>query len=308
MDAAWALHAKHHGAARPVRPARRFVAALLAVLTIGGTLAWSCPGLAASPLSATSSREAREEAIKSIPWQKLSNQQRRAVQTVVGKSSLYRRLPTRIIDCDPQLFTFLMQHPDVVADTWQKMGVSKLKVERAGTQMFLAEDGLGTTGKFSFLDATWSETAFNRALIFARGSFEGKPLTTAIDANCLLLLRSGSVEEQDGRTYVTVRLDTFLDFDQASVDLVAKTVHPLVNNVADHNFIETLKFVSNFSRAAERNPAGVERFSQRLTNVEASTRDELVTICRAAAEKHARRVSQQPVQRAALAQSESTTE
>jgi hypothetical protein len=200
-----------------------------------------------------------------------------------------------------------MQHPDVVADTWRTMGVSKLKVERAGAHMFLAEDGLGTAGKFSYLESTWSETAFNRALIFARGSFEGKPLTQAIDANCVLLLRSGSFVEADGRTYITVRLDTFLDIDQAGVELVAKTVYPLVNKVADHNFSETLRFVSNFSQAAERNPAGVERFSENLTNVEASTRAELVAVCRAAAEKHVLRVSERPIEQAALTQSEPAT-
>ena len=276
-------------------------------LVVGMVLAVVAPVGAASPLDATSSNAARIETINAIPWPELSLQQRRAVRKVTGKSSLYRRLPTQVIECDPKLFTFLMQHPDVIADTWQVMGVSQLKVERAGPQTYLAEDGLGTTGRFSFLETTWSETAFNRAVIFARGSFEGKPLTQAIDANCVLLLRSGSIEESDGRTYVTVRMDSFLDFDQAGVELVARTVTPLVNKVVDHNFTETLRFVSNFSRAAERNPAGLEQFAEKLTELEPSTRDELVVICRGAAERYGVRLSRETEVKPAVATKPTST-
>jgi hypothetical protein len=281
---------KSRAIACPSRVAARAVAPAFLVLMTTLPLVTA---RAANPLAATSSNAAREEAIQAIPWSSLSHQQARAVRNVTRKSSFYRRLPTQIIECDPQLFTFLIQHPDVIADTWQVMGVSQLKVERAGQRTFFAEDGLGTTGKFSYLETTWSETAFNRALIFARGSFEGKPLTQAIDANCVLLLRSGSFEEQNGRTYITVRMDTFLDFDHAGVDLIAKTVTPLVNKVADHNFTETLRFVSNFSRAAERNPDGLQRFSEKLTKLEPATRDELVVLCRSAAERYSSRLQQQ---------------
>ncbi|MCH2117099.1 MAG: hypothetical protein MK161_05315 [Pirellulales bacterium] len=239
---------------------------------------------AAHPVGATSKSQAREEAKRAIPWRQLTLQQRRSVQSVCKKSNIYRRLPVRVIDCDPNIFSFLMQRPEVVADTWRTLGVSKFKVQRQGEQTYYAEDGMGTTGQFSFLSAEWGAKAFNRVLIFAEGSFQGKPLPRPIRARSVMLLRTGSVVETNGRTYVTAQLDTFLDIENVGVELVAKTIRPLITRVADHNFTETLTFVSNFSRAAERNPRGVENFSQRLDAVDGATRDELIKLCYAAGE------------------------
>ena len=259
----------------------------LAVGTLIGTTAFMLACMrhevqAAQPLGATSRHQAREEAKQAIPWRELTLQQRRAVQSVCKNSNIYRRLPVRVIDCDPEIFSFLMQRPEIVADTWRTLGVSKMKVQRQGDQTYFAEDGMGTTGRFSFLSAEWGEKAFNRILIFAEGSFQGKPLPRPIHARCVMLLRTGSVLETNGRTYVTARLDTFLDIEHVGVELVAKTVRPLITRVADHNFTETLTFVSNFSRAAERNPVGVENFAQRLDAVDDATRDQLIKLCHAA--------------------------
>src|SRR5690242_11358243 len=79
---------------------------------------------AASPADATSSPEARDDATRRIPWNRLPEAQRRDVEFVVKNTSIYRRLPTRVVDCDPDLFTFLLQRPDVVVNVWQLMGIS----------------------------------------------------------------------------------------------------------------------------------------------------------------------------------------
>src|SRR5262245_22873773 len=45
---------------------------------------------------ATSSRAARDEAIRAIPWNAIAPDNRRRAQFVVQNASLYRRLPTRV--------------------------------------------------------------------------------------------------------------------------------------------------------------------------------------------------------------------
>src|SRR5450755_3126999 len=66
----------------------------------------------AAPMDGTSSAEAREDATRKIPWSRLPEGQRRDVEYVVKNPSIYRRLPTRVVDCDPDLFTFLLRRPD----------------------------------------------------------------------------------------------------------------------------------------------------------------------------------------------------
>src|SRR6266699_3796117 len=88
-----------------------------------GILLFAAAVRAADPSlgKATNNRAARDEAVKSIPYDKLSGEMRTRVSTVVNNVSVYRRLPTQSIDCDPDLFVFLVRNPEVVVDIWRVM-------------------------------------------------------------------------------------------------------------------------------------------------------------------------------------------
>jgi hypothetical protein len=233
----------------------------------------------------------------------MAPQYRRSAQFVVNNTSIYRRLPTRIIDCDPDMFTFLVQHPDVVIDIWRVMGLSQVALNPVGQAppdisgrqakpdlpCYRATDGAGTTGIVRFLYADWGPNAQNLAVVFADGAYEGKPFVAPIKAKSVLLLRSGAVQETNGRHYVTVRMDSFVRIEQVGMELVAKTIQPWISKTADHNFLETLTFVSNFSRTAEQNPHGIERLATRLPTIDEPTRSELVALSYRTAERYAYR-------------------
>jgi hypothetical protein len=140
-----------------------------------------------------------------------------------------------------------------------------------------------------FLQTSFGPNAQNVAVIFADGAYEGKPFVTPLKAQSILLLRSSAVQETNGRHYVTVRVDSFVRIDQMGIELVAKTVQPWITKIADRNFVETLSFVSNFSRTAEKNPHGMQRLATRLSSLDEPTRNELVALCFRTAERHAQR-------------------
>jgi hypothetical protein len=227
----------------------------------------------------TSSRTARDEAVRAIPWRALAQNDRRTAQIIVKNASFYRRLPTRVIDCDPEMFNFLLQHPEVVIDVWRVMGISQVKLEKLSDGTYRGTDGAGTTGMVRFLSSNWGQSAQNVAVVYADGKYEGKPFIVPLKAQSILLLRTGAVQETNGRHYVTVRIDSFVRIEQLGVELIAKTVQPWISKTADHNLIETLSFLSNFSRTAERNPQGMQRLAARLASVDEPTRNELVTLC-----------------------------
>jgi hypothetical protein len=247
---------------------------------------------AASPANAagegdpTSSHAARDEAIRAIPWQKLGPNEQRLARAIVNEAAIYRRLPTRIIDCNPAMFTFLVQHPEVVADVWRVMGVSRVKLDKLGDGAYRGTDGLGTTGTVRFLMSEWGNDAQNTALVLADGAYEGRPFVMPLRAKTIVLMRSSAVKERNGRYYVTVRADAFVHVEQVAVEIAAKTVQPWVNATADRNLIETLSFVSNFSRTAEKNPDGMKRMAARLTTVDEPTRSQLVQLCYQTAERY----------------------
>jgi hypothetical protein len=263
------------------------VRALLAATAIGGWSSVPEPAIAQSGVVATSSRAARDEAIRAIPWQRLHPRDRQALHAIVDRASIYRRLPPRLVDCDPDLFSFLAGHPEVVVDVWQIMGVSRVTLDKRPDGAFQGTDGAGTAGTVRYLSANWGPDGKNEALVLAEGSYDGKPFVKTLKAKTVMLLRTAAVQEANGRTYVSVRADTFVQIDQMAVDLIARTVQPWVNATADRNYLETLAFVSNFSRTAERNPDGMRQLAARLASVDPATRETLVALCFQAAERNA---------------------
>lgn len=247
-------------------------------------------GISSSPGGdPTSSRAARDEAVRAVPWKLMSPAGRQTAQSVINNTSIYRRLPTRIIDCDPDLFTFLLQHPEVVIDTWRVMGISQVALDRAPDGIYRGTDGAGTTGTVRYLFSNWGEGGRNIAVVYADGAYQGPPFVTPLKAQTIMLLRSGAMRETNGRHYITVKIDSFVRIEQLGIEIIAKTVQPWIAKTADQNLIETLTFVSNFSRTAEKNPQGMKRLASRLNALDEPTRNELVTLCFRTAERYAQR-------------------
>jgi hypothetical protein len=275
----------------------------IAIVSIAVALAFGPIGQAARADAGdpSSGRAARDEAVRAIPWRMMAEDDRRAAQHVIKNTSIYRRLPTRMIDCDPEMFSFLFQHPEVVIDVWRVMGISQVTLDKLPGGAYRGTDGAGTTGVVRFLHTHCGPSAQNVAVIFADGAYEGKPFVTPLKAQSVLLLRSSAVREANGRHYVTVRVDSFVKIDQMGVELVAKTVQPWISKIADRNFIETLSFVSNFSRTAEKNPQGMQRLATRLASLDEPTRNELVAVCFRTAERYAQRAAEDQLGAALLA-------
>jgi hypothetical protein len=294
-------------AARALRCAQsnlapRFGFALVAFSTLALAVQAAPPGFAsgkappsgseqssdgAAGSDATSSRAAREEAVRQIPWKQLSPANRKLAQSVVSGASIYRRLPTRVIDCDADMFTFLLQHPEVVIDVWRVMGISQVALNRGPDGIYHGTDGAGTNGTLCYLFSNWGPQAQNCAVVYADGSYSGAPFVTPLKAQSILFMRTSAVREINGRQYITVRVDSFVKIDNLGIEIIAKTVQPWIVKTADQNLIETLTFVSNFSRTAEKNPEGMQRLATRLNAIDEPTRNQLVSLCFRTAERYA---------------------
>src|SRR4051794_21235310 len=115
----------------------------LAALVAGPWLARVACGAAAD--EADTSQQARDDAIRTLPIAQLTAESRRKLLAVAERPSIYRRLPTKSLDCDPALFLFLLRNPEVVVNIWQLMGVNNMSVQRVGPYLWKGSDGSGTT-------------------------------------------------------------------------------------------------------------------------------------------------------------------
>lgn len=262
---------------------------LLGLATIAvAALVFSSRADAASPNQATSSRAARDEAIRSLPFDKLPADVRANVQSTIAATTLYRRLPVQVAPCDPDMYLFLVRHPEVVVNIWEIMQVSNVAIRRTGPDTFRATDNMGTA-----CDIRMCYSDHETQVIYAEGAYSGPMFKQPIRARCVLLLKSGYLQETDGRFHVTSRMDTFIQIEHAGLEVLAKTLQMLVHRSADYNFVETAAFLSNVSQTAEANPAGMQRLAAKLTNVQPEVRGRFAEISLEVGEKARQRQTAQ---------------
>ena len=222
---------------------------------------------APDPSKPTSSPEARKSAIESIPFEKLDSNGQARVSAVLANTSLYRRMPVQIIQCDPDLYLFLVEHPDVVVNIWDVLGITQTQMQQTGPTQFGMVDAAGTKGSVEYL-----YRSHDTHVIYTEGSYDGPLFVNPIAGRGLLILKTGYVREPNGRYYVTSRMDVFMQVQHAGVDLLAKAFQPLVGKVADVNFAYTAGFLGSLSRTAEANQEGMQRLADRLSKVQPDVR------------------------------------
>jgi hypothetical protein len=256
-----------HRAAAPWAWATTLLLPLVAVVSIA--LVSPPTAQAAKPEAASTSRSTCDEAIRAIPHDKLSAESQEKVAAVLSQISIFRRLPTQVIECDPNLYLFLVEHPDMVVNMWEVMDVSDMRLEKTAEDKYRANDGAGTAGHVEYL-----YRSYDTHIIYADGSYSGPLFINQVNGRCLLVLKTGYVRETNDRYYITCRLDAFIQLKNVGVELVAKTFQPLVGKTADHNFRETAAFMALVSRSAETKPDALERLTSKLTKVPDTDRNQ----------------------------------
>jgi hypothetical protein len=256
-------------------------AILLAILSC----AWvGHPALAATPAAGTNSRAARTDATRAIPFKELDSDARRKVNSVLNHTTIYRRLPTQLVDCDARYFIFLVRHPEVIVNIWRKMNATEMVLQRKGPEDFYASDNAGTVSNIEFLYGD-----HKTHILYCEGAYDGSLTARTIRASCLIVLRSDYVRHGNGREYVSNKMDVFLSVKNFGVDLVARAFQNSIGKTTDQNFVETANFVTKLGRTTERNGPGVQRLASQLNELDPETRKKFSDIAGAVYKKAVQR-------------------
>jgi hypothetical protein len=241
-------------------------------------------------LEGTSSRDARESSIQRVPFQHLTADANTRLRSVIDNSSYFRRMPTETIDCDQEMFAFLVRHPEVIVNIWDIMGVTKVDLKRTGTFQLAGNDGAGTTSQMDLVYGTDSMHIY-----FASGSYRGNLWARELTGKCVVILHNQPTVLPSGKQGMVVSMDVFMKLDNLGADLVVKTLGPLVGKTADYNFVECAAFVSQISQTAAVNPQGIQQLAKHLNGIDPKIRDQFVATSAAIAQRHEVVASAQPV-------------
>ena len=255
----------------------------LALMHVSGFVSAASPATSFSDsVQGTSSTAVRTSAIQSIPFDQLDADSREKVNSVLSNVSIYRRLPVRAVNCDPDLYLFLLRHPDVVVNIWEILGVSQIQLRQVDIDTFRMVESEGTA-------ATLENLYHSRdiQIIYGKWTYTGPLLARKITGSCLAVLRSGYARDSEGRYLVTSRMDGFLNVDSGGAEMLARAMQPLVVKNIDGNFIQTIAFLGSLSKTAEVNLGGVQRLAGRLTHVQPETRQQLSDVAASVAQRAA---------------------
>jgi hypothetical protein len=82
-------------------------------------------------------------------------------------------------------------------------------------------------------------------------------------------------------------LDSFVTIEPITVELLTKTIQPIVGKTADNNFVQTVNFVGSLSRTIEVNSLSVQRLAGRLEHVPPDVRSQFAGLAAHLAQKTA---------------------
>jgi hypothetical protein len=246
-------------------PGRRQACLVLVAGMLLATPLYGQQGLRAGKARITSAA-----VLERLPMDQLTLPARKKIQDVVSRPSLHRSAPARTITCSKDLYAHLVQHPEIVVNLWQLMGITELRLKRTGPFTYKATDGSGTSSTMELIFSTPELHIF-----YAEGSYAGKWLGRRLQGRCLVILTS-EFSTEHARPQVKHRIEVFIRLDDVAADVLARTLKPLIGKLIQYNFEQSSGFIEQIHEAAENRQPGMERMVSRMTHVEPTVKDRFV--------------------------------
>lgn len=216
---------------------------------------------------ASTSRENANEAIRKIPWNLLEAKSREKIESLIRDHTIYRRLPMSGGFCNPEMFDFLLCHPDVVVALWEVLGYAQISLKELAPNYFYLKESAGTAGHVQVLYHD------NELLIaHCNGVYQGPLIPRPLEGEIVIILQIRYTEDQKMEPIAICRMDSFIRVKNIGADLMGRVFQPLIGKVADMNFEQTIDFVNGISKTAEENPARLQDLIQQSTKISSETK------------------------------------
>ena len=224
---------------------------------------------------ATSDKQMLAYTKQRMPYNRMSVGARQRANLILDDLSQYRRMPSLQYPVDPNIYQYLINHPDVAVSTWRAMGISKLEMSQVADFEFTASAADGSEGD---ADVLWRDG--NQCLFIVEGKYSSPILPSAIEASALVWLQYRFVKDNKGGYLVNQQVETFIRFPSAAVDTFAKMASRLTNTILDRNVFEVSLYARMMSQASEKDPVWIEQVADRMDGVLPQRKIELVRVSR----------------------------
>ena len=239
--------------------------------------------------SAANMMREMQESRQNIPWNALSPSAQARVRSVVSGNPFFHRMPQQVFYADPEMYHFLLRHPDVVIGFWEHLGATQLSLREIRENQYILTETGGTT---AFVEVLYR--SYDLCIIYARGEYRGPLLARSYQGDAILVLRTQFARDEANEPVIIADLDTFVQVNSVGLDLLAKLFFTSLTKIADSNFEVTMGFVSQVSRAAARNGEDLKEAAEEISSLRQDVLEEFCAVVDRIAMRFARRNMPQP--------------
>jgi|GEM_PF-1213085 len=226
-------------------------------------------GASRGPGETPRGKGAKQEAVSRIPLDQLSPAWRSQVLDVVNHAAMFQVMHSPIIECEPDFYRFLVEHPEVIVAMWQALGITKLKLDVLGPRQYRLDDSAGTIAQVVYI-----YTGATQHVVYSEGSYSGPLMLRPVRGKVVVVLNSSFLREAGGTPYVSAQLDLYVQVEQAGMELLTRALHPLLGSMTENNYQQTMNFVGSVYRTARLRPVTLQRLTADL-KIDSQTRQTL---------------------------------
>ena len=197
-----------------------------------------------------------------VPWDALDDRSRKRIQELIRKKTIFRHMPQQVGYCDPEMYDFMISHPDVVIELWKLLGITHISLQETGTDKYHLIEGTATV---SDVEVVYKNK--NLCIVYAVGEYDAPMLRRKIKGDVVLFLRSRFGHDKENRPIVQSDLDAYVRIHNPGAEMLAKILVPIVGKIADSNFEQTIAFVHSVSAAAQDDYEVIQEYAERLQEV-----------------------------------------
>jgi hypothetical protein len=179
-----------------------------------------------------------------------THQSRARLDEVSRNPSLSARAESEVMVGRPEMFEFLLDHPDFATHITRALRLARYRIWRTDDGMFI-DDGWGATGQLTVL-----HSAGGTRMLYAKGEFQHK-LLPPIPGEAVVTIDYETWPTQDGRHLLQARLAGQLKIDNAFATVMLKIASSVAREKAAKESRRLLQTFAKVLRAIDETPAAV---------------------------------------------------
>ncbi len=178
---------------------------------------------------------------------------RERVRAVVEQPTVAAHGPLEIFTCKPEMYRFLMDHPDQTVKLWRRLGAKCIDIEDRGGGSFGWKEGVS--------DVHWEvvRDAPHQRIWYAEGQYKPSLLIPAVTFKAVLVLDYVEGKDGSGRSAVRHQMQMILHTDSRAVALATKVLGASAPKMADQFMGQVQMFYAAMAWFLDQHPDRAEK-------------------------------------------------